>query len=303
MIIRYFNRTKPINIVLLAIILLFLALTSFFIKNESFSFLQVSKFILIFISFVIFKISTTNKLVPSETDYGIFFYVLLSGLFLSSFFNLSIIIANLIFMIALMQLHGVGNKEVNEKEKLFNYGFLIGAAHLFFPLVTLYLLLGFIAVLVFNKLNWRTLLIPFIGYIAVLLLLFLLNDLFEIQLVTFSFLKLKMYIPYLFDSLLLIITTAFVLLLIIWSILVIPTSPNPKLVKYKTFHFLIIAQLLITIAFMVIRLGEATDSVIIFAIFPLSILLSNSIPSIRRKWVSNTIVGILILLLVLNYSF
>ena len=85
MIVSYFNNTKPINIAFLSIILSILIFLSFFLtENAIFSIQNFTKWLILLFSFILFNFIVKGKLV-SEKDFGILFYVLLSGIFFVSF--------------------------------------------------------------------------------------------------------------------------------------------------------------------------------------------------------------------------
>jgi len=303
MIVSYFNNTKPINIAFLSIILSVLIFLSFFLtENAIFSIQNFIKWLILLFSFILFNFIVKGKLAFSEKDFGILFYVLLSGVFFVSFLDLNKITANVILMFALNQLYNLGDKEVNKIKKLFNNGFLIGIATIFFPLTILFIILSFIAIFVFNKISLRTLLIPVIGFILPFFLVFVLKDLFDIVIIDSYNYNLDFSLPYIFSSSVLEITSVFITVLIISSLVIISINLSTELVYYKKYHFLIIIQLLIAILILFF-VPNKDGSEMIFILFPISVLLGNYIPLIKKKWMGNLIIFLFILLIVGNYNF
>ncbi|HIE45137.1 MAG TPA: hypothetical protein EYP87_02960 [Flavobacteriaceae bacterium] len=303
MIVSYFNNTKPINIAFLSIILCVLIFLSFFLtENAIFSIQNFIKWLILLFSFILFNFIVKGKLVFSEKDFGILFYVLLSGVFFVSFLDLNKIIANFTLMFALNQLYNLGNKEVNKTKKLFNNGFLIGIATIFFPLTILFIILSFIAIFVFNKISLKTLLVPVIGFILPFFFVFVLKDLFDIVIIDSYNYNLDFSLPYIFSSSVLEITSVFIIILIISSLAIILINLSTELVYYKKYHFLIITQLLIAILILFF-VPNKDGSEMIFILFPISVLLGNYIPLIKKKWMGNLIIFLFILLIVGNYNF
>ncbi len=301
MIVNYFKRTKPINIILLSIVLIILIIFSFFsYRTLVFSTLIVSHISLLIISFLLFNVISKEKLVSFENDLGRFLYVLISAILYFSFFDINLIISNFLLLFAYKELFTLSDKEVNEPKKLFNYGFIIGITSYFYTPIFLFLLISVVAVFVFNKISWRTLSIPFIGFITPLLFAFVLNDLFDISFVTTYLPKFSWYLNYNQITLLSQVTMVFFGLLILMSFSIISKNLNMDLKHYKSFHILIIVHLIISI-FLLVFSPTKEFSETIFFIFPISILLANAIPLIQKKWLSNIIVYLLIIILILQF--
>ena len=303
MIVSYFNNTKPINLLFLSIILNILILLSFFFQgNEIISIINVIKINFILLSFFLFKFITKNKILSSEKDFGLFFYVLISGLFYNSFTDLYKIIAHFLLLIALYQLYEISNKDINEKEKLFNSGFFLGLASLFYPLSIFYLILSLVAIVTFNKLNLRTFLIPIIGYAVPIFLVFVMKDLFGIVLFDLFYPDFSLAVPFLMSSTILLSTSITIIILLVLALLKISISLNSDLIFYKEFHFLMVLHLLISSVILFFSPNK-DGSEMIFLIFPISIILANYISLIQKKWVANVILFLLIGLLISNYNF
>ncbi len=303
MIVSYFNNTKPINLLFLSVILNILILISFFLQgNEIISVINVLKINFILLSFFLFKFVTKQKILSSEKDFGLFFYVLWSGLFYYSFDDLYKIIAHFLLLISLYQLYQISNKNVNEKEKLFNNGFFLGLASLFYPLSIFYILLSFIAIIIFNKLNWRTFLIPIIGFAIPIFLVLVIKDLFGIVLFENFYPEFLISKPFLLSSIILKISVLILIFLLFWALSRITISLNSDLLFYKDYHFLILTHLLISITILLLAPNK-DGSEMIFLIYPISIILANFIPLLQKKWVANFILLLLIGLLILNYNF
>jgi len=303
MIVTYFNNTKPINLLFLSIILNIIVLGSFYLHGEAiFSFINVSKINLILLSFFLFNFITKHKVLSNETDFGLFFYVLLSGYFFYSFNDLYKISAHFFLLISLYQLYVLRNKEVNEKEKLFNNGFFIGLASLFYPLSVFYILLSFTAILIFNKLNWRTIIIPLIGFIIPIFLVLVINNLFQIELFNNLYPEIAFTTPFLISNIVLEIIVVVLVFLLIWAISRITININSELIFLKDYYFLILIHLLISIT-IILTTPNKDGSEMIFLIFPISIIFANFIPLLQKKWLANLVLLTLIGLLILHYNF
>lgn len=303
MIVRYFNNTKPINIVILSVLLSLLMFISFFLFDKLiFSINFIGKFILIILSFIVFNKITKGVLLTQKKDFGILFYVLLSGLFYVSFLDIKLIVAHLFLIFAINQLNKLRLKEANERKILFNFGFLIGVSSIFYSFSSLFLLLFLIAIVTFNKISVRSFIIPVLGLAMPLFFVFVLNNLFEITLLNTFLPSFIFSVPDIFSFSIFKLIVGLLIFLSIISVFTISLKLNATLLHFKAYFILILTQLLIAIV-IVLFSSTKTDSEIIFIIFPLSVLLGNYLPLVTKKWIANSIILLLTGLLILNYSY
>jgi len=301
MIISYFNNTKPINIVFLSIILSVLVFISYYINgNILISIQSLEKYVLIISTFFLFNFIIKDKIVSSKNQFSIFYYVIFSGLFYTSFLNLNIIISNIFIILALKQLFDLSHKDVETTKNLFNNGLLIGLAYLFYPITIIFILLSFVGIIIFNKISWKSFLIPIIGFIVPLIFVYVINDFFKLSLIKNNapiiiFNNLLIYSSIIF-KLILVFTT----ILLIWSITIIFLNINSELIFYKDYNVLIMLLLILSI---IIFFYTSDISNTIFLILPISIIISNATTLIHRKWIINLILTVLIIFLILNYIF
>jgi len=297
MIVSNFNSTKPINIVFLSIILSVLYFSTLIISNlPFFSIIGLVKFLLVLSTFFLF---ITKKVNSSENDFGALFYVLISGLFFASFINITTILSNFILLIALNQIYSIENSEIHIKEKLFNFGFLIAIATQIFSFSIFFLFLGFVAVLVFNKLNWRNLIIPIIGFLVPFFFIYISNDLFKTEFTIINYPNLQfMFNP---SSLLVKLIGVYIILLLLWSLFKISTHLNFDLVFYKNYHALIVIHLIIAVLIVLFSINKDASS-ILFLVYPLSVLFANGMLLIKKKWLADLVLLVGIILIIANYK-
>lgn len=301
MIVKYFNHTKPINFVFLSILLSIFVLISLYLKHSLvFTSNNTIGVFLLLASFFLFNFISKKWLTSSDKDFGILFYVLLSGLFYVPTENNSLLISNFLIYLALIQIFNLKNKEINVKKQLFNSGLLIGIASLFYPLSFLFLGVVLVSVFVFNHISWRSIIIPFIGFIVPFLFIYILKDLFGIVLFTKLYPLFTLSLPYLFQSTILSISSGVLLLLGLASMLLIISKINTDFVFYRGFNSIIISYLIISL-FILLFDENKNGSELIFILLPLSILLANALSIVRSQWISNSLVFIIIGLIILNY--
>lgn len=176
MLANFFEKTKPINSIAVAVIFFLYFLTNvFFVENFEFSFdslglavfFLVSNFVFLFFSGVVIinnKISNDNLFAP-------FFMVLLFGLFPKTLLPNSIIYILLLFAVFYRRLSAL-SKNQNYILKLFDSGLCIGVMFLLYNWSILYLILVYVALLMFQKITIRKILIPIVGMLVPILFWF-----------------------------------------------------------------------------------------------------------------------------------
>jgi hypothetical protein len=293
MIANFFNETKPINFMVLSIMMFITYLISilfafsveyslFYFANKIFYLLLVI-FMLFAFDFIIRKNALTY-----DNSLALFFYVVLFGFFPLSFDNDHLLIANLFLLFSFRKIYSL-RTQIRTNEKIFDSAFWIGIASMFYAWSFIYLILVYLAIWIFHKSNPRNVFIPIIGFfvpISFLYVYFLMsnqtdafNSYWQLD---YSF-NLNEYLQnkFLFPLL-------FVLLLAIVSIF--PTTKKSLIAKqdFKATWNILIAQLVLSL-FIVIVAPQKNGSETIFLFFPLSILYANYIQDIEKYWLKESI--------------
>lgn len=304
MIANFFNQTKPINFLLLSILVFILYVATsinvstetidlfFFIKKSIFLFLAVLTVFVI--NFIIRKNALTE-----DNSFAILFYIILCSYFPNSFINEALFISNFILLLAFRRIYSL-RSSIQTKEKIFDSAFWIGIASLFHVWSLFYLILVYAAILIFRKVDWRNFFIPLIGILTPLFLtytyLLAFDDLERFDnLWIFSFdLNLEVY-----NSSHFLLPLS--LIGIVAIIAIIPTTKRSLLAKidFKATWTLLIVHLVISL-FVVIITPEKNGSELIFLFFPLSVLFANYLQVISRYWIKESMIYVFILMIVSN---
>lgn len=302
MIVSYFNNTKPINIVVLSVVLSFLYFSSLIITDTPlFSIENFEKYLLVISTFFLYNHIINNGVLSAENNFGIFFYVLVSGLLFYIFFDIKILLANITLMIALKELLVINSNEFKVKEKLFNFGFFIGIASLVYPLCIFFFILGIIGVLVFNKVLWKNFLIPIVGLVIPYFFVFVINDLFHYSLTSNYFPNFKFDFSLVYQSIVTKIIFGYLSILFLWSVFSVFSKINLELVYFKAFNILLIVQLILTITIILFYKNKGENT--LFLLFPLSVFMANAFSLIQKKRIVNIVLLLGIILVILNYTF
>ena len=302
MIANFFDKTKPINFLVLSIIMAIvyiIGLVNFFAEDISlFTFLKKSTFLLLailvifFLNFIIRK----NFLTENNT-YAILFFILLLGFFSNVFFNKDILISNFLLWFAFRRIFNL-RSIANTKEKIFDAAFWIGVASLFYNWSIVYLLLLYGAILIFRKRDWKNIFIPIVGFFTPVFLLFVYllvkNDTDAI----YQFFKFESSLDFqeytLFQYL---IPIVFILTLGLTAI--IPTTQKSLLSKidFKSTWQILILQILLSFVIVIVA-PIKNGSEFLFLFFPLSILFANYLQGVKRYWVKEMILYLFIVIFI-----
>lgn len=304
MIANFFNQTKPINFLLLSVLVFFIYLAALInVDSEPLNFLFfVKKSILLFLAvltvFVINFIIRKNAL-TEDNSFAILFYIILCSYFPNSFINEAVFISNFILLLAFRRIYSL-RSSIQTKEKIFDSAFWIGIASLFYVWSLFYVILVYAAIVVFRKIDWRNFVIPLIGIITPVFLsyayLLAFDDLerfYNLWIWGFD-LSSQAYNSghFLFPL---------VLIGIVALIAIIPTTKRSLLAKidFKATWTLLIVHLVISLIVVIIA-PEKNGSELIFLFFPLSVLFANYLQVISRYWIKESIIYVFILMIINN---
>lgn len=304
MIANFFNQTKPINFLLLSILVFIIYLAALInVNSEALNFFffvkkSVFLFFAIFVVFVVNFIIRKNAL-TEDNSYAILFYIILCSYFPNSFINEAVFISNFILLLAFRRIYSL-RSSIQTKEKIFDSAFWIGIASLFYVWSFFYLILVYAAILIFRKIDWRNFLIPLIGIFTPIFLaytyLLAFNDLERFNnlwILRFD-LSLEAY-----NSNHFLLPLAFIGIMAL--IAIIPTTKRSLLAKidFKATWTLLIVHLMISLIVVIIA-PEKNGSELIFLFFPLSVLFANYLQVISRYWIKESIIYIFILMIINN---
>ncbi len=293
MLAKFFHRSEPISFVFLMIWLAFLVFThtektnvsgigiSYFLYSIGLFFFFVG--LMFYVDFLIQR----YKLSPANYNAHFFFLILL-GLFPDVIAFKPVLISLGFILLATGSILNLRNKNLLSI-KLFNSGFFLGIAYLIAPISILYLVLIYIGYFVYLKIIDKRLLIPIIGFITPLFLVFayfywkdqvpIFKNWTEIDITT-SFWwvsDFKTAIPiFIYSVILALLTLKYIS---IGSFSELDEERNYKI---------IIAFLFVTITILLIN-SHAIKYQIIWSFFPAIFLIGNTVQKIKRNWLKESI--------------
>ncbi|MCF6223431.1 MAG: DUF6427 family protein [Flavobacteriaceae bacterium] len=304
MIANFFSKTKPINFLVLSVIMIIVYIIG--LKNNltgDFSLillLEKSVFTLpiVLLIFILNFIIRKNILTEDNT-YAILLYILMFGFFSNSFFNKSVFFSNFILLFAFRRIYSL-RSDIETKKKIFDSAFWIGIASMFYIWSFIYLFLIYGAFWIFRKRNWKNIFLPIIGFVTPVFLLFvyqlLVEDLnkfydlwvFEYSLNFHPYTMMKFFLPIIF-------------LLILGGISIFPTTKKSLLSKIDIKSNWTILMIHIFLSFIIVIIAPIKNgSEFLFFFFPLGILFANYLQFIQRYWVKELILYLFLIMLIIT---
>ena len=293
MIANFFNKTRPINfLVLSAMMFIAYTIAVIFIFSNEFSIAFLFKkgiylFSAILILFIFDFIIRKNAL-TQDNSFALFFYVLFFGMFPFSFENVSLLVTNFFLLLSFRKIYSL-RTSYKTKEKIFDSAFWIGIASLFYDWSFVYIILLYLAIIVFWKNDWKNFFIPIFGFVTPLFLLYVyflatdnLDQFHKIWHLDYGF----NYQDYKQNTHLypILLMTIFIL----FSIYSTTKKSLSAKKEFKAIWTILIFQTAVSILLALIA-PIKNGSEFIFLFFPLSILFANYFQNINRYWLKEVI--------------
>ncbi|MGB5463526.1 MAG: DUF6427 family protein [Aureibaculum sp.] len=286
MIAKFFKKTKPINtlIVLVLLTIVFIITTVSFTSTD-FTLTNLTKKLILF-AFLVATLFIINFIVrknglTKNNSYVILLVVFCFAIFPFSTLNSQLLGTHFLLLLAYRRIYSLRTTK-DIKDKIFDASFWIGIATLIYPWSFLYLTLVFFAVFYFNKLTLKNTIIPLVGFITPIFIygvyLLLIDDFDTFDLKLVSSLSILSY-----NSFKLLIPIALISGFLIWAIF--PTTIKIIAVnnEFRASWFLLLMHLLISV-FVIIPSPIKNGSEFLFLFFPMAIIFTNYLQIIEEKW-------------------
>lgn len=304
MITKIFSKSRPVHLVISNLLVMISFVFVFIYKESAASFAETTTMyviipLVLFSIFLIDFIAKRNHINKND-DYAILFYTLFLFLIPGVFLEFSVVLSSVCILLALRRLVSL-QSHVGVKQKIFDASLWVGLAAIFEFWSILFFALIFIAVIIHVSNDFRNWIIPFVGFFAVLILfvLYALGFNFEVL----DTIEDKMIIGFDFNdiaNLFYAIPTAtllsFLFVVLVFQIMVV----SSYLAIMQNTIKIIIAMLFIGV-FVYLFSSEKHDGLWLYCFAPLAIMASNFISAIKRVWIKEGIV--IVLLLLSMYSF
>lgn len=288
MITSIFTKSKPINFLVVfswCLLALFIAIN----KHSDFNFNTVSafKFFAVFLCcflsvlLVDFIVSKNSLSIKGNTEILLFSSFLLT--IPQVLTDWEIVLSNFFVLLALRRILSLRTQKEHVK-KLFDAGFLIGLASVFYFWSILFFLLIFSALLFYAESEIKKWLIPFLGLTATVIIAVGFSLLYNNDF--FTTLNINPIVGYNFtayNSVQFITVITVLLSFGLWSSLFYLKDLKKKAKTYRpSYKVVFIACIIATIVLIIANKKDGSEFLFLFA--PLSIIISNYIETIEEKW-------------------
>jgi len=290
MLTNFFSNSKPFHFILISL-LLFVGYTFHNFQISSFDndfiwLIQLTfKFGLYIILMLIFGFIIKKNNLTQINSYALFIFICLLLLTPNVFQNSKPILSTVFILLALRRILSFNSKK-NIQKKILDASLWIGIATFFYFWSILFLLVLYAALIQLASKNFKLFLIPIIGMFVVFIIciiyfLYIDNNMYWYtdykNFTSFDFSSYKLLKN--FFSLFVILST--IVISLVFKLLNFKKTPLKKKSKYWIIIFTLITGIII-----VILTGQKNGVELIFTIVPISILFSNFIEALQRKWVS-----------------
>ena len=305
MIANFFNKTKPINTLVVVALLFFIYIFSIAVnfKGEitlTFILNSTSYFILLLITLFTVNFILRKNNLTKDNSYTLLLFVLFLGMFPFSVINFKLVIVNFILLLSYRRIYSLRTQK-DTKEKLFDSAFWIGIATLIYPWSILILLLIYIAAFLFDKWTWRNAIIPLIGFLCPIIIYSAYLLLFDKDVVFSSMLNFSYQLNFdNYNSFRLLIPLTIVIALMLWAIF--PTTLKIITVnnEFRSSWQLLITHFFILI-FVVLPWPAKNGSELLFLFFPMALILANYLQIVEERWFKEVFLYSLLALTVVVY--
>ena len=305
MIANFFNKTKPVTIFSLVVLLfIFYLSSSLMLNTEEFSIYNFLKMILFFGWHILFLmivnfIVKKNKL-TQDNSYALLLIVLMLSTFREAFLSTNIVFSNLILLLSYRRIYSL-KSEINTSAKLFDAGLWIGVSSLIYSWSIFFIVLVYASIFIYKKINLKNSLIPLVGLITPLFLFFTYVFCFDNEIVFYDRFKYDLNLVFTsYNALHLLLPITFIVTILLWSVF----SVTPKLVlvgnKLKLSWQVIINHLLIALTIIVLS-PIKNGSEFYFLLFPLGVIFANFLQISSSKTFKNMVLYLFLLVSISSY--
>jgi len=276
-----------------------------FIYNKGVHSFSETKGIYLILPLILFSIFLTDFIakrnhINKNDDYAILLYTLFLFLIPGVFLELSVVLSSIFILLALRRLVSL-QSHVEIKQKIFDASLWVGVAAIFEFWSILFFALIFIAVIIHVSNDFKNWVIPFLGFFAVLILFVLYALVFDFEVLDTIQDKMIVdfdldYIIGLFYSIPTAALLSFLFIVLVFQVMVV----SSYLAIMQNTIKIIIAMLVIGV-FVYLLSSEKHDGLWLYCFTPLAIMGSNFISAIKKNWIKEGVVIVLLLLCV--YSF
>ncbi len=287
MLTSFFGKSNPINHLILAIFIALgylLGAISGFSNSITLSFLLIPGFFLIVsvFSMLLFNFIIRKNHLTKNNTYAVLFFACFMVMLPVIFVQHNILLGNAFLILALRRIMSL-RSDKNSEKKILDASFWITMASLFYFWSLLFFVPLYIAIIQKPNSNYKQMLIPFIGFMAVVIL----NTTFQL-LITDSFLWLAEWKDAIsldfsnYNSASVLVPVTIILAFYIWTGIYRISTLSKVSLKEKS-NYVLLLYVSITCFFIALAGPEKTGAEVLFILAPISIMVANYIENFETK--------------------
>ncbi len=300
MITRIFDKSKPVNFIIVLVITLvaFLLLQiSVFQEDWSLNYIltQIGKFLLCLLTMSLLNFIVSKNNLTQNSSYKILLFSLFFAMIPYTLNNLDVLISNLFILLALRRIISLKSL-LKVKNKLLDASVLIAIASFFHFWSILFMLLVFAALLFYSENKVKNWIIPFVG-LATVALIFIAYHVVRFD----TYGDFTLYVDNIdfnfenYNSLKMVIAITILLSFGLWASLFYIKTINKKLKTFRPSFIIVLIMAMIAVVVALVSPNK-NGSEILFLFAPLAIIITNYIEVIQEKWFKEILIGVLILI-------
>ncbi len=299
MISNFFSQSKPINFVVISVMLFIVfVITKYMTLDLEVDALLITKQTLLFcvclFSVFVFDFLVNKNNLTKNNSYKILLFVLFIAVLPETLLNSKTLIANLFILFALRRIISLRSKK-EVKKKLFDASFWITVASLLYFWSVLFFILIFVALVVYVITDLKNWLIPIMGISTVAIIV--LSYMIVMNIDIYDFLNNSIGVSFDFSSLnskRIIIGSTILFSFGVWSLFYYIKNIKSKTKSLRPSYSLIVIAAIISLVIIVVSpVKDGSEFIFLFA--PLAIIMTNYLEVISEKWFKETLLWVLIL--------
>lgn len=299
MISNFFSKSKPIHYIIVSVILLVVfVLSRLLVVADDFSLMflanQIGLFCVVILSLFVFDFLVRRNGLTKKNSYNILLFAIFIAIFPQTLLNSRILFANFFILLALRRIISLRSQK-DIKKKLFDASFWIALATLFYFWASVFFIMIFAALLVYLIADVKNYLIPFVGVAAaaILVILYVIVLDKDFSAVTETMLAYSLDFSTL-NTKRIVVGLAVLLSIGLWSMFYYIKNIKFQMKSHRPSFKLIILYVCLGV-FIIAVAPSKNGSEFIFLFVPLSIVITNYIEVVSKKWLKETLLLVMIL--------
>ena len=297
MITSFFRTSKPLHyLIFLVLFFAIFVIQSFYNHNINQSpisyFTLFGVFFLFLATFFVYVFIITKNDLTQKNSFAALYLCLFIGIIPQFFLTPIVMLSNLFVLLGLRRIFSL-KKNLNTKKKLFDAGFWIALATIFYPWAILYFVPLFVAILMITSDYFKNTFAVFFGALSVsltaFLYIFFLNKDFDIWLKLMPQINLDLSIYY---DLITFFPLAILLTSSLWGISSLFNRMVFKTSKSRFVYFILFSALVIGLIIPLVSENKSMAD-FIFLVFPLAIVMANNTEQTHSQWLPSVFILLL----------